>query len=296
MMHRDGHYITTQESGQRLRSVAEAVFSAIYSRKLIKKAISDGRLWVNGEITNSGYLVQPGDWIELGVILPRAPKPFTTEIEVLFESDQVACVVKPAGMATSGNRFKTLQNAILGHLRSSESTDALPWPQPVHRLDSPTSGVVIVAKTLSARTQLFKQFEDRSIEKKYLAICRGFITAAGTMCEPLLGQRATTHWHVIRRVPSLKFGYVSFLNVTLETGRTHQIRKHLVLLGHTIVGDPLYGHLIKYPGKGLFLHAHSITFNMAGKTHFIEAPLPKKFSRFLKNEQRQWEKIAHIGH
>ena len=195
-------------------------------------------------------------------------------------------------MVTSGNRFKTLRNALVGQLSQSSHVDALDQAQPVHRLDAATSGVVLLAKTASARQQLFAQFESRSIEKNYLAICSGFLKATGQVSTPLDAKEAFTDWQVLQRVPSLKFGYVSYLRVRPKTGRTHQIRKHLSQIGHPIIGDRLYGDGIRYPGKGLFLHASSIAFTLESRKHTIEASTPQKFMRFLVNEHKQWRKIT----
>lgn len=219
-------------------------------------------------------------------------KHYHHSIEVLFENDLCACVLKPAGMVTSGNQFKTLRNALVGQLSPSSHEDALDWAQPVHRLDAATSGVVLLAKTVSARQYLFAQFEARSIEKNYLAICSGFLEANGQVNTALATKEAITDWQVLQRVPSLKFGYVTYLRVQPKTGRTHQIRKHLSQIGHPILGDRLYGDKIRYPGKGLFLHASSISFALENRTHTVEAPTPQKFMRFLENEQKQWQKIT----
>ena len=166
---------------------------------------------------------------------------------------------KPAGLVVhpgAGNPDSTLQNALLAH---DPQLAMLPRAGIVHRLDKDTSGLLIVAKTLPAHTALVRMLEERAIHREYEAVCRGVMTAGGTVDAPIDrhptdrvrmairdgGRDAVTHYRVIRR-----FRAHTHVRVQLETGRTHQIRVHLAHIGYPIVGDKVYGGRLALP-KGV---------------------------------------------
>lgn len=217
---------------------------------------------------------------------------------MLYEDDQLAIVNKPAGLPTSGNQFRTLENALIDQLKPSGAEDAMGWPKPVHRLDAPTSGLVIFAKTLSARIALGSMLEKKKIRKTYQAIVMGRPPASGSLDSPVNGQQAYTDFRLLKTVPSLKSGSLSLLELEPHTGRTHQLRIQLSDAGFPILGDPLYGSpgaILK--GKGLFLCAVALRLEHPGSKAPLEVsiPAPKKFESRLQGEQARWERYQ-VGH
>jgi RluA family pseudouridine synthase len=228
--------------------------------------------------------VQSGDLLVLKEKTTSLPKVYPLRLTVLFEDEQLALIHKPAGIPVSGNRFKTIYNALPFTLKNSRETDRLPWPTPVHRLDHQTAGILLVAKTGRAQIHLSKQFEEQSIQKTYSALVIGKTAEKGTVCLPLDNKPSETCFVQLETLPSKMYGSLSSLKVFPKTGRTHQIRKHLSAIGHPILGDPTYGKPFPlYKGKGLFLCATEITFlhPISGESIHYEIALPKKFKRLI---------------
>ena len=115
----------------------------------------------------------------------KPPKPYELNLEIIFEDESLAIINKPAGISVSGNKYRTIQNALLANLRTSSEPDSLKWPRPVHRLDYATSGLLIIAKTSSALVSLGKQFEERRIKKSYKAIVIGKVNNEGVIAEKI---------------------------------------------------------------------------------------------------------------
>jgi len=200
-------------------------------------------------------------------------------------------IIKPAGISVSGNKFKTIQNALLYTLSPSKKSDCLPWPLPVHRLDNQTSGLLIIAKTRIARIKLGQAFEKKEIEKTYHAVVIGKTNNEGTIQFPIDSKKSTTDYKKLQFVSSLKNKYLSLLEVYPKTGRTHQIRIHCAKLGFPILGDKLYGSenlILKH--KGLFLAAVGISFThpISEKELCFSIPTPAKFLNRMKNEERRF--------
>ena len=264
----------------------------IPSNSGIKKAIKKGRFIIDGKIAQTGTWIQKGQQIVLIASNESSQKVYEFPLKVLFEDETMAAILKPSGIKVSGNSFKTIANALLFNLNSSKEPDALSKPTPVHRLDSPTSGILLVAKTKTAQISLGKQFEDNLLQKQYTAIVQGEIHSKVKIETPIDGKEAETAFEILQVVKSLKYDQLSFLKVTPKTGRTHQIRIHLASIGHPIIGDKLYGdpNQNRSTGKGLFLSATQITF-LHPKTKeqtTVEIDVPTKFTSLMNREQKRY--------
>ncbi|MCB2207079.1 MAG: RluA family pseudouridine synthase [Bacteroidetes bacterium] len=281
---------------ERFLDYSAKVIKALSSRSSIKKAIKKGELLLDGEMAAGGTWLQPGQKIELLETKNKPPKAFDMELEVVFEDESLAVIHKPAGISVSGNKYKTIQNALISNLQNSKEPDALKWPRPVHRLDYGTSGLLLIAKTTSALAQLGRQFEERKINKTYRAIVLGKLNDEGIVTEQINGKEAVTKYKVISKVRSLYTDWVSLVEVYPETGRTHQIRIHMANLGHPILGDSKYGTEMKLlKKKGLFLAAVGISFQhpVSRKQQSVSIEMPEKFTKRLHTERRRWKK--HYG-
>lgn len=277
----------------RLYDYAAEIFPTIPSRKGIKKAISREEIIVDGEKTTTGLWIKPGHKIELLESSINPPKEYNLYLEVVYEDEYFAVINKPAGIPVSGNRFRTIQNALIGNIKISEELDALRWPKPVHRLDSPTSGLLIIAKTASTLVKLGQLFENKEIQKKYAAIVIGKTPEKGVIDFEIEGLKSWTEYQLNCFVPSLRNEYLSLVELSPKTGRTHQLRIHLSKLGFPILGDKLYGKKGEiFQGKGLFLSAVELKFvhPITDEYLIIKADLPLKFKSLLERENRRWEK------
>jgi len=259
----------------------------IPSRKGIKKAIKRELMYLNGAIATTSRIVKQGDIIELKQVVKEPHKGYFVDFQVVYEDDTMAIINKPAGIDVSGNKLRTIQNA-LGTLVRSEAKDALAWPQPAHRLDNQTSGLLVVAKTASKLIALGRQFEERAIKKHYHAVVMGMPESQGAWEAKIEGKASLTNFKVIRTVRSLRSQCLSLLELYPETGRTHQLRIHCSEAGHPILGDKLYGpegNTLKH--KGLFLASTGLEFEN-GSNFQIEPPA--KFDSFMKGEARRYNK------
>ncbi|MGK0365113.1 MAG: 23S rRNA pseudouridine1911/1915/1917 synthase [Saprospiraceae bacterium] len=291
------HIVSENISNVRLSDYCGGIFTQIPSRKGMKKAIDRGEVKVNGAAAGTGKFINTGDLVELVDLQETLPKPYELKIPVVFEDDFLAVVNKPAGLVTSGNQFKTLQNSLVANLRESTAIDALKFPQVVHRLDAPTSGLVLVAKTAQSRIALSRIFENREIKKTYQAIVIGQPKAKGDIDIQVDEKEAFTSYKISRIVPSLRNTHLSLLNLNPKTGRTHQLRKHLAAIGYPIFGDKLYGEKGEiYKGKGLFLAAVKLEFThpITTKEMIISVETPHKFISLLSREKRRFEDYSGV--
>jgi len=278
------HNVPALQHNERLQDYAVGIFSTIVSRKGIKKVIKNGLVRVNSE---KGYT---GDWIKGGEIIelyrdPNLKKPgIDLSLEVLYEDDHLAIIFKPAGILVSGNKKFTIENALSSNLIRSHQPDALPYPEPIHRLDYPTTGALLIGKTTSTVIALNKQFENRAISKFYIVVVIGTINDYGIITADIDGKPSKSEYKKLATIPSVKYEFLNLLELVPHTGRRHQLRKHLAGIGNPIFGDALYdkeGGNVK--GKGLYLHAFSLKFDhpVTEEKIFIRAPLPKKFSNLF---------------
>ena len=232
------------------------------SRPRVQTAIKEGYVWVGDKVVKANYIVRPNDIIRF--VMPYRRRgveilPEDIPLDIVYEDDDVLIVNKPAGMVVHpghGNYDGTLINALAFHLGLRQEADAGDERMGVlvHRIDKDTSGLLAVAKNDEAQLNLAKQFFDHSIDRRYHAIVWGNISEdEGTVdgnigrdqsdrvCfrvydDPEKGKHAVTHYRVLER-----FGYVTYVECKLETGRTHQIRVHMAHIGHPIFADEKYG-------------------------------------------------------
>lgn len=277
----------------RLYDYVQDIFTALPSRKAIKKAISREEILVDGKKTTTGLWVKPGQKIEFFESTVNPPKEYHLALDVIYQDEWLAAINKPAGIPVSGNQFRTIQNALIGNIEPSKEKDALRWPKPVHRLDGSTSGLLLIAKTAGALVKLGQQFQNRSIQKKYCAIVIGKTPKEGVIDFKVENLVAETAYKLVRVVPSLKNKHLSLIELNPKTGRTHQLRIHLANLGFPILGDQLYGRpgeILK--GKGLFLTAVALKFNhpVTEEQLTIKIEVAKKFEALMEREERRWNK------
>lgn len=265
---------------------------AVLSRNGAKNAIKSGRILLNGNPAEGSRYVNYGDKITLLPLEHFPLKVFKLCLPVVFEDDYLAVINKPAGIGVSGNYFRTIENALPFNLKRTARADALVTPRAVHRLDNQTSGLLLIAKTASARLHLGNQFEQKNVHKTYFALVAGALTAKGNINFPIDSKEALTEYEVIQQVDSVKYKKISLVKLIPHTGRTHQLRIHLSNLGHPILGDKLYSkNLPVLTGKGLFLTALELGFThpISNQQLSFSLELPHKFSAFLTKEQGRFK-------
>lgn len=285
--------VTELQEPIRLNTYCEHHVDYFESRKSVKKGIARGEVLLNENQLPGGTWLKNGDVITIIDLENKPPKPYHLVIPVVYEDNYIAVVHKPAGLTVSGNQFKTLYNALGYNLKTSLESNALNWPLPTHRIDNQTQGLVLIAKTKTARIALGDMFENNEIFKTYYAIVMGQLTEKykkhGIIKSAVDSKEAETLIEEIAAARSLKNNWLTLLKVSPKTGRTHQIRKHLSEIGNPILGDKLYGgKTIKH--KGLFLCASTLAFihPITEESMHVSIPIPKKFLRRIESEHKRW--------
>jgi len=282
------------------------------SRSRIKRLIEDGQFLVNHRMAKPGLRLRIGDEIDGTIPPPKALEIKAEDIplDVLGEDHDIIVVNKPPGMVVHpapGNYTGTLVNALLFYCSDLSGINGILRPGIVHRLDKFTSGVMVVAKNDLAHESLAKQFKNRNVEKRYLAVVHGHLPEPEGLINSPLGRHpkdrttisvhtrspreAVTRWKVLEILMEL-----SLLEILPRTGRTHQIRVHLSSIGHPILGDPVYGrrkHLkqIRDPQvrsrvgrfKRQALHASDLRFihPHSHESVAFHAPLPRDMESMI---------------
>ncbi|KZY30704.1 MULTISPECIES: 23S rRNA pseudouridine(1911/1915/1917) synthase RluD [unclassified Oleiphilus] len=244
-------------SGMRLDQVI-ADFMPEYSRSRLQQWIKQGHIRVNEEIARSKDKVKINDLIEVKAELESQGEWLAEDIplDIVYQDEDILIINKPAGMVVhpaAGNHSGTLVNALLHHFPDIK---AVPRAGIVHRLDKDTTGLMVVAKTLTAHAHIVEQLQSREMGREYEAIAAGVMTGGGTINEPIarspknrkkmavnqFGKHAVTHYRVLER-----FLAHTHIRVKLETGRTHQIRVHMAHIKHPLIGDTTYAGRMKLP-------------------------------------------------
>lgn len=278
-------------------SVSEGV-----SRSAAQELISNGDVTVNGKQSTKNYKLREGDMVETTLPPPEPIEalPQDIPVDIVYEDEHLLVVNKPQGMVVHpapGNPDGTLVNALLHHCAGRlSSINGKIRPGIVHRIDKDTAGLLIVAKTDAAHTGLAEQIAVHSFTRRYRTIVVGNIREdSGTIDKPIgrsandrkkfavtnvNSKPAVTHYRVIERLA----GY-THLELTLETGRTHQIRVHMAYMGHPVIGDPVYGnpkHSLGLRGQCLFAEYISFTHPITGEIMSFGAELPDFFKDVLR--------------
>jgi 23S rRNA pseudouridine1911/1915/1917 synthase len=290
--------LTEADCGVRLDKILSSHVPQ-YSRSRIQQWIDGGFVTVDGEPAR-GKVTVYGD--EKVIILPQAAPdekafaPEAMDLPIVFEDKHIIVLNKPAGLVVhpgAGNWSGTLLNGLLHHV---PSLAGVPRAGIVHRLDKDTSGLMVVAKTLEAQTELVRQLQARTVKREYMALVWGTPLVNGkidaamgrhprdrikmAVLENLTAKPAITHFHRLA-TGSLDRRPVSLMRCQLETGRTHQIRVHMQSIGFALIGDALYGkaHLVSvFPRQALHAFHLGLRHPKTGKQREWFAPLPEDFA------------------
>lgn len=309
--------IPTSLAGLRLDQALAAMWPE-YSRSRLTQWIREQQVRVNQDVWRPRDRVQGGEMVEIRAhVEPQESwRPQDLPLNVLHEDDDLLVLDKAPGRVVhpaAGNRDGTLLNALIHH---HPPLAGIPRAGIVHRLDKDTSGLMVVAKNLSAHRALVEQIRSRAVAREYLAVVNGVVTAGGRVEAPVgrhptqrvrmavvaRGKPAATRYRVLERFP----GH-TLLHLTLETGRTHQIRVHMAHIRHPIVGDPLYGGRPRLPpGSSDSLASTLRTFRRqalhawrlrlvhphSGEQLSFEAPPPPDLARLLEALREEGGRLA----
>jgi 23S rRNA pseudouridine955/2504/2580 synthase len=314
--------VSTDAAGQRLdkflrRRLENLPLSHLY------KLVRTKKVRVNGARAEVAQLLQPGDEITVHVLQagqpppPKPPEAIRQDFKVLYEDEHILAVDKPSGLAIhpgSGITGETLVDQVRAYLarQGVQTPEGEFKPSPAHRLDRETSGVVVVAKTRQAMVRLTEMFTAGEADKTYLALAKGrFQRESGSIDLRLAEhqqtyaskqqrgvnlQAALTHWKKLDGGPE-----ATLLEVTIETGRTHQIRRHLEAIGHPVVGDAKYGDFPfnriaqrQWGVRRMFLHSArlALAHPLTKKRLIFESPLPQELADCLPRAGIRWKTQA----
>ncbi|HBV85911.1 MAG TPA: RNA pseudouridine synthase [Desulfosporosinus sp.] len=270
------------------------------SRSFVQGLLAQECIRVNGSPKKANYRVRVGDKIEVIIPSPREAiaEPENIPLEILYEDEDVLVVNKPQGMVVHpapGAWTGTMVNALLYHCNNLSGINGVLRPGIVHRIDKDTSGILVVAKNDSAHQGLAAQLKAHTMKRLYLALVHGVMAEpSGTVDAPIgrdpadrkrmavvmqNSKLAVTHYTILER-----FKDTTYLEVRLETGRTHQIRVHMAYIKHPVLGDPVYGpKKDQYGLPGQMLHAAHLGFEhpLNGKWMEFDAPVPETFAKLL---------------
>lgn len=303
------HQIDAEEAGERLDVFISRWIPDI-TRSRVQNLLAEGLVLLDGQKVKAGYKLKAGNLVQVTIpaLKELSAEPEDMELQILYEDTDLAIVNKPRGLVVhpaAGHETGTLVNGLLHYFQGNLSgINGVMRPGIVHRIDKDTSGLLVICKSDRAHQGLSELLKDHNIERVYHAIVHGgFQQPEGTidapigrmdsdrkkMCVRADGRRAVTHYRVLEQ-----FHGFSYLEVRLETGRTHQIRVHMKSIGHPLLGDEVYGSSKentplekKLKGKefwpGQILHAKVLGFThpVTGEYLEFDSELPAYFQTVL---------------
>ena len=302
-MHHDQFFsikIDSRVAGIRVDQFLSQYFPSV-SRSCISASIRDGVIKVEGSVRKNSYRLKSGEIVSGTVVEQEEVNVLAEHVEfqILFEDENILVLSKPPGIVVhpgSGNHSGTLVNGLVYHCQAIANVGDRLRPGIVHRLDKDTSGIMLAAKTELVQGKLVDLFKNRDIEKSYLALLHGKMKEeTGRLVAPIgrhpvnrkkmavrlnSGRHAVSNWQVLEELA----GIFSLVRITIETGRTHQIRVHMAHLGNPVVGDRVYGgnrDNSSYPRQ--LLHAHRLIFQHPVTKEKVDhtAPLWEDFAAVL---------------
>ncbi len=288
-------------AGMRLDQALAKMFPQ-YSRNRLQAWLREGHIRVDGGLREGSRMAAGGERVEIqppAVPDGATPRAQRIPLKVVFEDADLVVIDKPAGMVVhpgAGVPDGTMMNALLAH---APAFAAVPRAGIVHRLDKDTSGLLVVAKNVSAQAKLAAQLASRSVRRVYLAVVQGDPPASGRIDAPVgrdarartrmtvtrRGKEARTNYRVLER-----YGRAALVECRLETGRTHQIRVHFQHIRHPLVGDPVYRrgtrHGTAFPRQALHAAELSLLHPRTGKPMTWQAPLPRDMVQLIDGLRR----------
>jgi 23S rRNA pseudouridine1911/1915/1917 synthase len=295
--------VSPEDKGERLDKFLAGKMSGRFSRAFLQRLIRDGHVLVGGRPKKNHDAVSPGEYVEIVMPAPTESEVMAEKIplDIVYEDDDLLVVNKKPDMVVHpapGNYSGTLVNALLAHCKNLSGIGGVIKPGIVHRLDKGTSGLLVVAKTDSAHRHLSRQFKAKTAKRVYTAIVKGVVQFDNGVIEaPLARDRsdrkkmavdfengnareAVTRYHVLER-----FRDSTLVEVTLGTGRTHQVRVHMSYAGYPVLGDAAYGtaDALKRP----MLHARTIGFIHPSTKKSMEftSKLPPDMEKLIKDKR-----------
>lgn len=288
---------------ERIRIDKYLINNTDMSRNKIQKLINDGKIRVNGGLVKASYLVNINDKIEIDEDTSEEinVEPEEMKLDIVYEDNYLLVVNKPSGMVVhpgNGNYHHTLVNGLMYYCNNNLSkVNGDIRPGIVHRIDADTSGLLLVAKNDMVHNDLAKQIQEKSVDRKYIALVQGVIKEDSATIDAPIGRSvndrkkmcvtsenskdAITHIKVLERYKT-----ATLIECKLETGRTHQIRVHMNYINHPVVNDPVYGlkkQVDGYQSFGQMLHAKEIGF-----VH----PITKKHMNFTVDPPKEFVEIC----
>lgn len=292
--------VSEEMEGERIDKYISSLIDTL-SRSYIQKLIKDGSVSVNGIPVKANYRMRAED--DIMFFLPKAVEPDieaeNIPLSILYEDEDLLFINKPKGMVVhpaAGHYSGTVVNAVLYHCKGRLSgINGVMRPGIVHRIDKDTTGSLVICKNDAAHSNVAMQLKEHTITRKYRALVHGILKEdEGTIDTPIGrhpterkkmatgiagGREAVTHYMVLQRYE----GY-TYVECTLETGRTHQIRVHMTSIGHPLLGDEVYGcRKSPFHLNGQTLHAMTLGLKHPRDGHYleVEAPLPEYFTHLL---------------
>ena len=281
--------VTTKDTLKRADTFIKEKFEN-FTRSQIKKLIESSNVKINDKIIKPSTKIELKD--KITIILPELEstdlKPLNQSLDIKYENKDLIIINKPSGIVvhpSKGHQNDTIINALIGMEIKFEPYLGKPKPWLVHRLDKDTSGLLMIAKNESTYNYLTKIQKDRMIKKQYMAIVQGIPNSSKAIIDAPIGsnklnrkkmsikkegRHALTEYEILKSKNNM-----SLLNITLLTGRTHQIRVHLNAIGHPIIGDNVYGKKSKYVNRQM-LHAYKLNFKDNKKNNITVQSEPEK--------------------